>query len=203
MAKELDMQSRLYDVIEIVPAAAGVAGEVLQVNNLVGALFSDISAAQVVLGESRALQVNANICTVVKTAAQAWTAGQPIYFDPATGAFTTVKGILQCVGYVYEAALAAAVSGSIILTGTPQAGNGMLTRSGMAAVTGSSLSIDTGLTLIVEAFVSIKDATQAATAAAYATYDHGADGLLDIYCWDDAGVAAVLAADVAWMALGS
>ena len=203
MAKEFDLLSAHYDHIKVVPGAAGTAGEVLSFNSLTGELLSDISAAEVALAEERTLITSGNILQVVKVAGQVWVAGQPLYFDPAVSGVTNVKGILKCVGYVFEAALNAAVTGFMLLAGTPQAGNGMLMRSGLATFTGSSLSIDTGLTLIVEGFVTVFAAAQAAGALGYCTYDHGADGLLDLYGWDDAGVAAANAGTVAWMVLGS
>ncbi len=53
-----------------------------------------------------------------KTAAQAWAVGQTLYFDPATGLFTTVAGALSPCGMVIEARLAAdATSGLIAFYG--------------------------------------------------------------------------------------
>lgn len=203
MAKEADLFSHVYESLKFAAAATGSIGEVLQKNKVVGFLLEDISAAEVAASAEKALLTRANITLVQKTTGQAWTPGEAIYFDPATSKFTNVKGILQCCGYVEESALSAATTGYIMFIGTPQAGNGMLMRSGIATVTGTDTDIDTGLTTIVEVFVSLKDTTQGAGDAAYVTYDHGADGLLDLYCWDDAGSAASNAATVAWLALGN
>lgn len=75
-------------------------------------------------------------------------------------------------------------------------------RFGEAAVTGSLADIDTGLRVIHHAVANVKIATQGAGEAAYLTLDYGADGLLDIYAWDDAGSAATVAATVEWLAVG-
>ena len=203
MAKEVDLQSDVYQMFKVVPTALAAVGEVLPFNEVTGFLIEPITAAEVALGEERALMTRANITLVQKTVGQVWAAGQPLYFDPATGLFTTVRAILQCSGYVFEAALNAATEGQMVFMGTPQANNGQRMQSGLATFTGTDLSIDTGLTLIVEAFVTVFAAAQAAGALAFCTYDHGADGLLDIYGWDEAGVAAANAGTAAWMVLGS
>jgi len=83
-------------------------------------------------------------------------------------------------------------------------GGGNLMTSGTATVTsGSSLSVDTGLTTILQVMVAVKTATTGTGDAAYATYNHGADGLLDLYVWDDAGAAAANVATVSWVAFGT
>ena len=69
-------------------------------------------------------------------------------------------------------------------------------------MTASELSIDTGLTLISVAVANAKMAAQGANTNGYLTVDYGADGLLDIYGWDDAGAAASTAGPVVWIALG-
>ena len=51
---------------------------------------------------------------------------------------------------------------------------------------GHILSVDTGLNRIIGAWTQvISDAPTTSTEAAYCTIDHGADGLLDIYAWQD------------------
>jgi len=51
---------------------------------------------------------------------------------------------------------------------------------------GHIASLDTGFGNILAAFVQvISDNPATATEAAYCTVDHGADGLLDIYAWQD------------------
>ena len=75
--------------------------------------------------------------------------------------------------------------------------------SGSSTQTGHDADIDTGLTTILRAWVQVKDADQGAGDAAYCTIDHGADGLLDIYAWDDAGVEATVEATIYWFAIGT
>jgi len=76
--------------------------------------------------------------------------------------------------------------------------------SGTSIITGASLlSIDTSLALIEEVLVSVKGAAQAGGDCAYVTYDHGADGLLDLYIWDDVGDAATTDTTVSWVAWGT
>ena len=75
-------------------------------------------------------------------------------------------------------------------------------RSGSVTVTGSTADVNTGLRLIRHAVASVKIGAQADGDAAYVTVDFGADGLLDLYAWDDAGAAATTAATVHWLAVG-
>ncbi len=49
-----------------------------------------------------------------KTAAQAWAIGQTLYFDPATGLFTTAAGALSVCGMVIEAREAADTTSGLI-----------------------------------------------------------------------------------------
>lgn len=203
MAKEADLLSAVYDELRAVPTAAHSAGEVVTFNEVNGFLLEAITAAQFAASEERALIMDANIVQVIKLAGQVWVTGQPVYWDAANTRFTTTAGALDCTGYVYEAAASAAVTGFIKFDGAPQAGNGLRMRTGnVAALTASELNIDTGLTLISMAVATAKMAAQGAGTNGYLTVDFGADGLLDIYGWDDAGAAASVAGPVCWIALG-
>jgi hypothetical protein len=84
-------------------------------------------------------------------------------------------------------------------------GGGNLIKTGTASITtgGSLLNVDTGLTTILQAFITVKDTDQDPADGAYCTYDHGTDGLLDIYVWDDAGQAAANDTEVSWMVIGT
>jgi len=73
---------------------------------------------------------------------------------------------------------------------------------GSDAVTGSVASLDTGLSTIVFAAACVMHANQDANDAGYCTVDHGADGLLDVYAWDDAGAAATNENTVYVIAIG-
>ena len=87
-----------------------------------------------------------------------------------------------------------------------QTGNKKL-KFGSTAVTGSELSIDTGLTLITGVVAILKQAT-AGVGNLLVTVDHGADGLLDLYVWkptsadDNTMIAGSAAATVYWVAWG-
>lgn len=74
---------------------------------------------------------------------------------------------------------------------------------GSAAVTGSLTDLITELSEIKWAAAFVKDTNQGAGDAGYVTVNHGADGLLDLYCWDDAGAAATVEATVYWVAIGT
>ena len=69
-------------------------------------------------------------------------------------------------------------------------------------VTGSIASLDTGLSTLVGVFTGIHHANQDATDAAYCTITHGSDGLVDVLCWTDAGVAAGAENTVYILAIG-
>ena len=120
MAKEAELLSGQYKAIKIVPAAAGVAGEVLTVNEQRGFLIEDITAAEVALSEERALIVEAELVKGVKNPTEVWVAGEPIYFDAAAGDFTNVAGALDVIGFASEAAAAADTHGIIKWEGSAE-----------------------------------------------------------------------------------
>jgi len=72
------------------------------------------------------------------------------------------------------------------------------------AVTGSTTGIDTGLNTVENVQATVKAAAQAAGAAGYVTMNFaGNTGLVDIYAWDDAGVASNTAANVCIRVIGT
>lgn len=73
---------------------------------------------------------------------------------------------------------------------------------GSDSITGSIASLDTGFGTIVFAAACNTHSNQDAGDAAYCTVTHGADGLLDVYAWDDAGAAATVANTIYVMAIG-
>ena len=113
MAKTAELYSAHYKAIKIVPTAAAVAGDVIVENEQRGFLLEDITADEVANNEERALIVNAEQVRGIKTAAQAWAPGEPVYYDPAGPEFTNVAGVLDLVGFAREAALAADTHGII------------------------------------------------------------------------------------------
>lgn len=56
-------------------------------------------------GELNAYAYETEISGAGKTTGQAWAIGQTVYFDPATGLFTTTAGALVACGFVMEARL--------------------------------------------------------------------------------------------------
>jgi len=97
-----------------------------------------------------------------------------------SGSFSTKK-IMACLGGLYRI-----VAGTVSIT----------------ASAGGAVDVDTGLNTVLAAVGCAKDADQGAGDIAYVTIDFGSDGLLDIYCWDDAGVAATSAGTVMIIAIG-
>jgi hypothetical protein len=98
--------------------------------------------------------------------------------DP--GSFSTKK-TMACLGGLYRI-----VVGTVPIT----------------AATGGALNVNTGLNILLAAVGCAKDTDQAAGDIAYVTFDFGSDGLLDIYCWDDAGALAASAGTVMIIAIG-
>lgn len=73
---------------------------------------------------------------------------------------------------------------------------------GSDAVTGSIASLDTGFSTIVYAMACNTHSNQDGGDGAYCTVTHGADGLLDVYAWDDAGAAATVVNTIYVLAIG-
>lgn len=118
MAKELNLLSKNYEEMTITPGAAGAAGEFLTVNEVNGFLLVDISAAEVALGEDRALITKAEKVEVAKLAGAAWVTGEAVAFVVATSNVSNVIGADILCGHVIEPALSAAVVGYISFDGT-------------------------------------------------------------------------------------
>lgn len=62
--------------------------------------------------------VRQGVFTLTKTAAQAWTLGQTLYWDNTTRAVTTTVGTNKMIGAAFAAALAADTVGQVLLDGT-------------------------------------------------------------------------------------
>jgi len=118
MAKELELLSKSYEEMTVVPASAGSAGEFLTYSEVNGFLLVDISAAEVVLGESRVLITKAEKVKCAKLAGAAWVAGEAVAFVVATSNVSNVIGADIVIGHVLEAALSADVVGYISFDGT-------------------------------------------------------------------------------------
>lgn len=88
------------------------SGQVAQVGSIIGvAQAAAASAADVVL-------VRQGVFTLTKTAAQAWTLGQTLYWDNAARAVTTTVGANKIIGAAFAAALAADTAGQVLCDGT-------------------------------------------------------------------------------------
>lgn len=196
------VRSGEYKGIKVVPGAAKASGLYEVFGELAGFYLTAFTAAQFTAGESAALIIEAEQVDVTKNAGETWVAGEAIFWDVGNTEATNVKAVNhRCIGFAREAAASADIIASIYFNGALS--NGKQIRSGSIAVTVSELSVDTGLALIEDAYVTVKGTTQGAGVIAYATVDFGADGLLDIYGWDDAGAAASVATTVSWIAIGA
>jgi len=88
------------------------SGQVAQVGSITGvAQGAAASGADVVL-------VRQGVFTLTKTAAQAWTLGQTLYWDNAARAVTTTVGANKIIGAAFAAALAADTAGQVLCDGT-------------------------------------------------------------------------------------
>lgn len=108
------MRNSLYSGNNVtLPAPyALTSGQMAQVGSIIGvAQGAAASGADVVL-------VRQGVFTLTKTAAQAWTIGQNLYWDNATRAVTTTVGTNKMIGAAFAAALAADTVGQVLLDGT-------------------------------------------------------------------------------------
>ena len=88
------------------------SGQVAQVGSIIGvAQAAAASGADVVL-------VRQGVFTLTKTAAQAWTLGQTLYWDNAARAVITTVGANKIIGAAFAAALAADTAGQVLCDGT-------------------------------------------------------------------------------------
>jgi predicted RecA/RadA family phage recombinase len=205
-ANECILRSKNYEEMQVTPVAAAVVGEVVQFNGVLAFYITAFTAAMLAATEEASVIYRAAKVQVIKAAGVAWAPGEPIYWDAANSQFVNVDtGALVLCGFALEVAASAAVTGFITFIGDAEligGGLGLKIKQGVAAVTGTLADVDTGLTIITRAFATIQSTTQGAGEAAYVTLDHGADGLLDFYAWDDAGAAATVATNVNWLAIG-
>lgn len=107
------MRNSLYSGNNVtLPAPyALTSGQVAQVGSIIGVAQGAAAAgADVVL-------VRQGVFTLTKTAAQAWTLGQTLYWDNATRAVTTTVGTNKMIGAAFAAALAADTVGQVLLDG--------------------------------------------------------------------------------------
>lgn len=96
-----------------IPLTAPAGGVVSGVAYLIGAIFgvAMYSAAEGMPFELR----RKGVITFTKTTAEAWTEGQVLYFDPATGKLTTTAGSLKKVALAAAAAAANDATGKAVV----------------------------------------------------------------------------------------
>ncbi|MEJ2248035.1 MAG: DUF2190 family protein [Candidatus Lokiarchaeota archaeon] len=193
-----------YKCIKVIPLAIADAGEVVSFEELLTIFLTEFDATMLAASSEATVVTYAERVKVTKNTGETWTAGEFVYWDSGNSWFTNVEGTGTILaGQIAEDALSAAVIGYIMFNGELAniRGNGQLV-AGSSTVTGNITDVATGLTVIQYAVATAKGTAQAANDAGYCTVDFGADGLLDIYCWDDEGGAASNAATVYWMAWG-
>lgn len=117
MAKELELLSKNYEEMTVTPAGATAVGEFVTYNEVNGFLIESIDAAQVVLGEDRALITKAEKVKCVKLAGAAWLSGEAVAFVVATSNVSNVIGSDILCGHAIEPAASAAVVGYISFDG--------------------------------------------------------------------------------------
>lgn len=96
-----------------IPLTAPAGGVVAGLSYLIGAIFG-VAMTSAAEGASFELR-REGMMSFAKTTAEAWTEGQVLYFDPATGKLTTTAGALKKVALAAAAAPASATSGAAIV----------------------------------------------------------------------------------------
>jgi predicted RecA/RadA family phage recombinase len=94
--------------IQLIAAAAVIGGQMFAKGSLVGVVVADAA-----VGDQFTLKIKGEYI-VKKKAAEAWTTGDKLYFDAATGD-TSKDNTKEFAGYATADALAADVEGSIVL----------------------------------------------------------------------------------------
>src|SRR5690349_4717040 len=98
----------------VAPVGGVVGGQLYKQGGIIGVVVA--SAAE---GESFTSKIKGAYSGLPKTAAEAWAVGDPLYFIHATSALSKVAGAAGTstfAGYAYDAAQAADVVGSILLS---------------------------------------------------------------------------------------
>ena len=111
MAKEMELTSKTYKEIRIVPTGAKLSGEMQLSQKTLGFYLSAFTTAMLALGQSATLITEAEIVQVVKNSSDTWIAGDPIFWLEATSNYTNVD---DGSGYLVGKALQAAGSGVVI-----------------------------------------------------------------------------------------
>jgi predicted RecA/RadA family phage recombinase len=88
---------------------------------------------------------------IAKTGSQAWTAGDPIYWDATNKLATNVKGAGLPIGYALLAALSADATGRVVLAN----GEGVRVVSGQMTTATASDTVATGLSKVIGAVAGL------------------------------------------------
>jgi len=111
MAKEMELTSKTYKEIRIVPTGAKLSGEMQLSQKTLGFYLSAFTTAMLALGQSATLITEAEIVQVVKNSSDVWVAGDPIFWLEATSNYTNID---DGSGYLVGKALQAASGGAVI-----------------------------------------------------------------------------------------
>ena len=117
MAKILELLSKSYKEIKVLPAGAVSAGDYATYNEAHGFHLVDFSAEQVAAGEEATLITKADQVKCDKTTGETWIAGEAAYWVTGTSKVSNVLTANTLIGYIKEAALSADVSGFIEFDG--------------------------------------------------------------------------------------
>lgn len=117
MAKELELLSKHYEEMTVIPAGAQAVGEFVTYNDINGFLIEAIDSDQVSDGEDRALIIKAEKVKCAKLAGESWTSGETVAFVTATSNVSTTIGSDVLCGHVIEPAESADVIGYISFDG--------------------------------------------------------------------------------------
>lgn len=98
--------------VTITAAAAITGGDFVTVGSLTG-----VAQGTVAVGEDVVL-VRRGVFTLPKTSAQAWTVGDPIYWNSSSSVMTTAASGNTLVGVAHAAAANPSSTGEVLLDGT-------------------------------------------------------------------------------------
>lgn len=194
------------DTVVVAAPEAADSGEFLVSAGLSGVAVSDAeNGAEVVLKRK-------GVFELPKTAAEAWTQGQPLYWNAGTKAFTTTAGSNQRRGVAFAAADAADTTGDVLLDGG--ASDGLKIASGQHTTVAASDTIVTGLSTVLSVVASYE--TDPADANMFVSAQIGdqagapAAGSVVIKTWKSADgtdptpvAATAFAKLVNWIAIGT
>lgn len=199
----------------VTPSGGYIAGNFYILGAIAGvAMNTTLEAAENVL-------VTEGVFSLPKTTSQVWAVGEVLYWDPGTSKFTNVPGVLTARGVVAAAALSAATTGYVKLTGggaasevaSPVAGvaDGYKIARGETALDGGNPTpVATGLTTVIAFVATLKGTAAPGVGTSVLTANiAGAAGNVDVYAWkptsnsDPTLVASTGTESFYWTAIGT